>query len=62
MMCAALMLLTSCDLTGPALDRATICAGWEAMYLDEASIDGLTQRDAETILAHNRFGRAQGCW
>ena len=38
------------------------CAGWEAIRLDGASIDGLTDRDARAILAHNEFGRARGCW
>ena len=38
------------------------CAGWEPIRLDAASIDGLTERDALSILAHNEFGLARGCW
>ena len=38
------------------------CAGWEAIRLDAASIDGLTDRDARAVLAHNQFGDAMGCW
>jgi hypothetical protein len=30
--------------------------------LDAQSIDGLTDRDADDIRAHNEFGRARGCW
>ena len=59
---AMVMLLPSCMTSGPAIDRATICAGWEAIMLDPASIDGLTERDARAILAHNEFGLAQDCW
>lgn len=56
------MLLPSCMTSGPAIDRATICAGWAAIHLDPASIDGLTEQDARAILAHNEFGLAQDCW
>ena len=38
------------------------CAGWRAIPLDEASIDGLTDRDAAAVLAHNLYGRERGCW
>lgn len=38
------------------------CAGWQAIRLDDASINGLSDRDARSILAHNEFGRARGCW
>jgi hypothetical protein len=62
MILGALMLLTNCDKAGPALDKATICAGWQAIPLDPASIDGLTGRDAAAILAHNKFGRSLDCW
>ena len=61
-MFGAAMLLVSCTTSGGAIDRATVCAGWAAIQMDGASIDGLTTRDAEAILAHNRFGQAQGCW
>lgn len=53
-----LLLLTSCAKTGPSDG----CAGWRPIVLDGVSIDGLTEADAATVLAHNRFGRAQGCW
>ncbi|KPU84120.1 hypothetical protein JI58_05665 [Marinosulfonomonas sp. PRT-SC04] len=62
MMCAAAMLLTSCEKIGPAIDGATVCAGWRLIPLDPASIDGLSERDAESILAHNQFGRSLDCW
>lgn len=55
---AALMLVTACTRTGGAID----CAGWRAIPLDAASIDGLTERDASAILAHNEYGRERGCW
>ena len=38
------------------------CAGWEPIRLDAASIDGMTERDARDVLAHNEFGAARGCW
>jgi len=52
------MLLMSCGVTGPN----DACAGWKALRMDAASIDGLTEHDAAAVLAHNRFGRALGCW
>jgi len=53
-----LMLLANCTASGPGNE----CAGWKALHMDAASIDGLTERDAAAVLAHNRFGRALGCW
>ena len=53
---AAAFLLTACVNGG----GATNCAGWKPIRLDAASIDGLTERDARDILAHNEFG-AQRC-
>lgn len=38
------------------------CVGWAKIRLDDASIDGLTDGDAEEILAHNLHGKAAGCW
>ncbi len=54
----ALILVTSCAPTG----RGNNCAGWKPIYLDTASVDGLTERDAGAILGHNIFGQKQGCW
>ena len=51
------MLVTSCAPTG-----GSSCAGWAAIRLDAASIDGLTDLDARAVLAHNEFGKARGCW
>ena len=51
------MLVTACAPTGPAS-----CAGWKPIRLDAASIDGLTSRDAEAILAHNLYGREACGW
>jgi len=42
--------------------KGNSCAGWEAIRLDAASIDGMTERDARAILEHNEFGLARGCW
>ena len=42
--------------------RGIDCAGWRAIPLDAASIDGLTDRDAAAVLAHNLYGRERGCW
>jgi hypothetical protein len=38
------------------------CAGWKPIILDGVSVDYLTDRDADDILAHNLFGQKQGCW
>jgi hypothetical protein len=54
----AAILLTGCVSSG----GGTECAGWRAIRLDDASIDGLTDRDARAVLAHNEYGRARGCW
>ena len=51
------ILLTSCGPTG--IDK---CAGWKPIYLDEASLNGLTNRDAADILAHNDYGRVRCGW
>jgi len=54
----ALVTLTSACVTNGGGD----CAGWQAIRLDGQSIDGLTERDARAVLAHNEFGRARSCW
>jgi len=56
-MLATVTLMSGCVASGGA-----DCAGWKAIRLDGASIDGLTERDARDILAHNEFGEARGCW
>lgn len=38
------------------------CAGWKPIRLDDASIDGMTDRDARDVLAHNAYGSKRGCW
>jgi hypothetical protein len=52
------MLVSGCATSGVGSG----CAGWKPLVLDAASIDGLSDRDAEAALAHNDFGRARGCW
>ena len=54
----ALVTLTSACIKSGGGD----CAGWQAIRLDAASIDGLTDRDARAVLAHNEFGSARSCW
>lgn len=54
----ALMLVTACANPGGGID----CAGWRPILLDGVSINGLTDRDASAVLAHNEYGRARGCW
>ena len=53
------MLVSGCVSGGSGKSN---CAGWKAIPLDRASVDGLTDRDAVSILAHNQFGAARGCW
>jgi hypothetical protein len=55
----ALVTLTSGCVTSGA---GSGCAGWQVIRLDGQSIDGLTDRDARAVLAHNEFGKARGCW
>ena len=43
-------LASACTTTGSAS-----CAGWKPIRLDAQSIDGMTDRDARDILAHNEF-------
>lgn len=52
-----LILVAGCVPTG-----GDSCAGWEAIRLDDQSINGLTDRDARAILAHNEFGKARCGW
>lgn len=52
------MLVSACVQTG----KSDACAGWKPIRLADTSIDGLTEQDAGEILAHNTFGREQGCW
>ena len=54
----SLTLAASCTRTG----GGSSCAGWTPITLDRSSIDGLTERDAQLILAHNEFGVVRGCW
>jgi len=53
-------LLTACGISGAGIDPATICAGWKPITVEQA--DSLTEETARLILAHNEFGRSQGCW
>ncbi len=55
---ALVTLISGCVTSG----AGSGCAGWQAIRLDAASIDGLTDRDARAVLAHNEFGKARGCW
>lgn len=47
-------------MTGPAIDQATVCAGWEPVLV--SGQDALTDGTAEQILAHNLYGQKIGCW
>ena len=40
----------------------TDCAGFKPIKMDAASFDGLTDRDARQVLAHNEFGAARCGW
>lgn len=52
------MLVTSCGTSG--LGKG--CAGWKPIFLSPESIEGLTDADAQAILAHNVYGKERGCW
>jgi hypothetical protein len=54
------MLLMSCAVTGPALNRDSVCAGRAPTLVGEDDI--ITEATAEFILAHNRNGVKNGCW
>jgi hypothetical protein len=54
------MLLMSCEGTGPALGRDSVCAGRAPILVGEADI--ITEATAEFILSHNRNGVENGCW
>ena len=54
----SVMLVSACVQTG----KSDACAGWKPIVLADTSIDGLTDQDAAEVLAHNTFGREQGCW
>ena len=54
---AALTLSSGCVMGG-----GDNCAGWKPIRLDDASIDGMTERDARDVLAHNVYGSKRGCW
>jgi len=58
-----LMLIALLTLSGGCVTSGgDSCAGWKPIRLDLASIDGLTERGARDVLAHNEFGVARGCW
>lgn len=54
---AVAMLVTACDRPG-----GNSCAGWWPIELAEQSIAGLTDQDAQEILAHNNQGRRICGW
>lgn len=54
----AAMLLASCGKTGSVSE----CAAFKTIYLDEATLHGMTERDAADILAHNETGAALCGW
>lgn len=52
------LLLTGCATSG----SVNSCAGFKPIYLDEATLHGMTERDAADILAHNETGAALCGW
>lgn len=57
------LLLSVTLIAGCATSGASdACAGWKPIRLAQASIDGLTDQDAQEVLAHNIFGVQRGCW
>jgi pyruvate/2-oxoacid:ferredoxin oxidoreductase beta subunit len=57
-MLLVLTLVTGCATSGSGNN----CSGWKPIYLDTASVDGLTERDAGAILGHNLYGESRKCW
>lgn len=56
------LLLSAMLVSGCVIGGGNSCAGFKPIILAGQSIDGLTDQDAREILAHNEFGKAQGCW
>ena len=54
---ACLILQASCSASGSG---PSVCTGWQAILVDKTDI--LSDRTARAILAHDRYGRRQGCW
>lgn len=52
------MLVSGCGITG----QSNACAGWKPIILTGQSIEGLTDQDAQEVLAHNLYGAERGCW
>ncbi len=42
--------------------NADNCAGWKPIRLEAATIDAMTETEAQAILSHNEFGEARKCW
>ena len=55
---ASVMLVSACAQIG----LSDNCAGWKPIILAGASIEGLTDQDAQEILTHNVYGAERGCW
>ena len=54
----SVMLASGCTTTG----ATSSCAGWKPIILTSKAIEGLSDQDAEVVLAHNLYGRGRGCW
>jgi hypothetical protein len=54
------MLLMSCAVAGPALNRDSVCAGRAPILVGEDDI--ISEATAKLILAGNLNGVANGCW
>ncbi len=62
-MLLAALLVTGCVQSGPVLtEPVPDCAGWKPIFLRDATVDALDDREVEAILGHNEFGQSKGCW
>lgn len=50
-----LTLVSSCGMTG----ASDPCTGFKPLILETSSIDGLTDQDAEEVLAHNLYWKSR---
>jgi len=59
-LCGALTALASC-----ATPNTDGCAGWRPVRASAETVDYLAAHDPVTLkamIAHQEFGKAQGCW
>lgn len=58
----AALILSASLLSGCVTAGASQCDGWRRIQLTKNDVRAISDKAVESILAHNEYGKKQGCW